>query len=144
MATFINKAQVLGNITRDIELKSTQGDNSIAIFSVATNRYFKDRDGNQKEEVEFHNIVAWGKLAELCHKFLSKGARVLVEGRLKTRSWEGEDGKKNYRTEIVAQDVFFLDKSKNPESIEGEVKPDDSAAAPASTDKPTNLDDLPF
>ena len=115
MATFINEVQILGNITRDVELKTTQN-SSIAVFSVATNRYFKDKVGNQKEEAEFHNITAWGKLAELCHKYLNKGSRVLLKGRLKTRSWDGEDGKKNYRTEIVAQDVFFIGRTNQEKS----------------------------
>src|SRR3989344_5647919 len=99
---YLNKAFVIGNLTRDPELRSLPSGIQVASFSVATNRVWKDRDGSKKESAEFHNIVVCGRQAETTAQYLKKGSSVLVEGRLQTRSWESPDGKKNYRTEIVA------------------------------------------
>src|SRR3989338_2876638 len=98
MADF-NQAIVLGNLTRDPELRSTASGQSVASFSVATNRRWTNKEGQQQEEAEFHNIVAWGKLAEICAQILYKGRKVLVAGRLQTRNWEGQDGLKRFTTE---------------------------------------------
>lgn len=103
---YLNKTFVLGNLTRDPELKSLPSGNQVANFSVATNRVWKDREGNKQEGAEFHNIVCFGRTAELCAQYLRKGSQVLVEGRLQTRSWE-QEGQKKYRTEIVADNVQF-------------------------------------
>ena len=104
----LNKAFVLGNLTRDPELRQIPSGQSVTQFSVATNREFTDKSGQRQKLTEFHNIVAWGKLAELCHQYIKKGQSVFVEGRIQTRSWDDKQtGQKKYRTEIVAENVQF-------------------------------------
>ena len=110
MAMSLNRAQIIGNLTRDPELRQIPGGQTVATFSVATNFTWTDANGQRQEKVEFHNIVAWRKLAEIVAQFLKKGSKVFVEGRLQTREWEGEDGVKRYRTEIVADNVIMLDR----------------------------------
>jgi len=109
MARSLNKAQLIGNLTRDPELRFTPQGTAVCTFSVATNRQWKTESGEKKEDVEFHRIVAWNKLAELCAQLLTKGRKVYVEGRLQTRSWEGQDGAKRQTTEIVLSDMVILD-----------------------------------
>lgn len=110
---YINKAQILGNITKQPELKALPGGTNVCSFSVATNRVWKDKSsGQKKEQVEFHNVVAFGKTGELVAQYMTKGSQVLVDGRIQTRSWDGTDGKKNYRTEIIADNVQFGNKPK--------------------------------
>lgn len=104
----LNRAQIVGNLTRDPEMRYTPNGQAVCSFGVATNRRWRDKDGNQQEATEFHNIVAWGKLAEITSQYLKKGNKVYVEGRLQTRSWEGQDGNKRNRTEIVAENFIFL------------------------------------
>ncbi len=103
---YLNKVFIIGNLTRDPELKSLPSGVKVTSFSVATNRVWKDKDGNKQESVEFHNVVVFGRQAETSAQYLTKGSNVLVEGRLQTRSWES-DGQKKYRTEIVADRVQF-------------------------------------
>lgn len=103
---YLNKALIIGNLTRDPELKSLPSGVQVATFGVATNRVWKDRDGAKQESTEFHNIVVFGRQAETAAQYLKKGNSVLVEGRLQTRSWD-QDGQKKYRTEIVADRVQF-------------------------------------
>lgn len=107
MARSINKAILVGNLTRDPELKYTPQGHAVCNFGVATNRNWV-ADGERRESAEFHNVVAWNKLAEICDQLLGKGDQVYVEGRLNTRSWEDDDGKKNYRTEIVIDEMVLL------------------------------------
>jgi single-strand DNA-binding protein len=137
---YLNKALIIGNLTRDPELKSLPSGVQVTTFSVATNRVWKDRDGQKKEDSEFHNVVVFGRQAETSAQYLKKGSSVLVEGRLQTRSWESE-GTKKYRTEIVADRVQFGlrggatgqgtntgDKSQKDDSIQypdEEINPDD-------------------
>jgi len=104
----LNKAFVLGNLTRDPELRQIPSGQSVAQFGIATNREFTDKSGQRQKLTEFHNIVAWGKLGELCHQYIKKGQSVFVEGRIQTRSWDDKQtGQKKYRTEIVAENVQF-------------------------------------
>lgn len=105
----INRAEVMGNITQDLELRYTSAGTAVVNFSVATNRNYKSGD-EWKEEVNYHNIVVWSYDAEQIAQRARKGTRVLINGRLQTRSWEGQDGKKNYRTEIVADNVVLIDR----------------------------------
>ena len=105
---FLNKAQVIGNVTRDPDIRQTKAGQPVATIGVATNRRFRDGSGEVREEAEFHNVVCWGKLAELAGQLLHKGTKVFFEGRLQTRSWDDEAGVKHYRTEIVAQDMIVL------------------------------------
>lgn len=105
----LNKAMIIGNLTRDPELKSTPSGQNVVSFSVATNLIWTDQSGNQQKKTEFHNIIAWQKLAEICAKYLKKGSKVYIEGRLQTTDWTGNDGVKRYRTEIVAENMIMLD-----------------------------------
>lgn len=110
MAMSLNRAQIIGNLTREPEMRQIPGGQVVATFGVATNFSWKDQSGNPQSKTEFHNIVAWRKLAEICGQYLKKGSKVYVEGRLQTRDWEGEDGVKRYKTEIIADNVIMLDK----------------------------------
>lgn len=100
---------IIGNLTRDPELKNTPSGQAVASFAVATNLVWTDQSGQQQKKVEFHNIIAWRKLAEVCAKYLHKGSKVYIEGRLQTTDWTGNDGVKRYRTEIVAENMIMLD-----------------------------------
>ncbi len=108
MARSINMAVVLGNLTRDPELRYTPAGHAVCNFGVATNRVWKTAEGERKESAEFHNIVAWNRLAEICSQYLTKGQKVYIQGRLQTRTWEGKDGNRRSRTEIVANDMVML------------------------------------
>lgn len=105
---YLNKVTIIGNLTRDPELKQLPSGIAVCSFSVATNRIWKDKNGAKQEEVEYHNVVTFSRTAENVAKYMSKGSQLLIEGRLKTRSWEDkETGKKTYRTEVVAENVQF-------------------------------------
>ena len=117
MARSLNRVQLIGNLTRDPELRYTPAGTAVCSFSIATNRNWTTDTGEKKDEVEFHRIVAWNKLAELCSQFLVKGRKVYVEGRLATRSWNAQDGTQKQTTEIVISDMILLD-SKRPEGAE--------------------------
>lgn len=104
---YLNKVFIFGNLTRDPELRSLPSGNAVASFGVATNRVWKDQQGNKQEGTEFHNVVVFGKQAEIVSQYLKKGSSVLVEGRIQTRSWDGQDGVKKYKTEIVAERIQF-------------------------------------
>lgn len=118
----LNKAMVIGNLTRDPEIRSIPSGQAVASFTVATNRRWKSQEGEMKDSAEFHDIVAWGKLAEIAEKILKKGRRTYVEGRLQTRSWEGQDGVKRNKTEIIASDIIVLDKK--PEEADLDIQDD--------------------
>ncbi|HEY4695049.1 MAG TPA: single-stranded DNA-binding protein [Candidatus Nanoarchaeia archaeon] len=106
----LNKVMLIGNLTRDPEMRYTPNGAAVCSFGIATNRSWQPTDGGERrEETEFHRIVAWNKLAELCSQLLSKGRKVYIEGRLQTRSWEGPEGEKRQATEIVAEDMVLLD-----------------------------------
>lgn len=104
----LNKVLLIGNLTRDPELRYTPQGSAVCTFGLATNRSWTTEDGEKREETEFHTIVAWNKLAEICAEYLSKGRPAFIEGRLSTREWEGQDGTKRKSTEIVASEVIFL------------------------------------
>ena len=104
----VNKVILVGNLGRDPELRYTQQGTAVANFTLATNESFQRKDGNREERTEWHRIVAWGKTAELCSQYLSKGRSVYIEGRIQTRAWENKEGQKQKTTEIVAQSVQFL------------------------------------
>lgn len=104
----VNKVIIIGRLGNDPEIKTVSGGNTVARLSIATSENWTDRNGQKQERTEWHRIVVWGKLAELCGKYLSKGRQVYIEGRLQTRSWEDQQGQKKYTTEIVANTVQFL------------------------------------
>lgn len=114
MARSLNRVQLIGNLTRDPELRYTPSGAAVCSFSLATNRTWTTEAGEKKEEADFHRIVAWNKLAELCSQFLVKGRKVYVEGRLQTRTWTAQDGTSKSTTEVVIDDMILLD-SKRPE-----------------------------
>jgi single-strand DNA-binding protein len=143
---------LIGNLTRDPELKYIQQGNAVCTFGLATNRSWMPSEGTERrEETEYHRLVAWGKLAELCSQLLTKGRKVYIEGRLQTRSWEGADGAQRSVTEIVVEDMILLD-SKKPgttgataDDMQDDVTPEPKAVEekPAMDDK-INIDDIPF
>jgi len=103
----LNKVFLIGNLTRDVNLKTTPTGQSVADFGVATNRVWVGQNGQKQQETEFHNIVVWGKMAELCSQYLAKGRLVFIEGRIRTRSWQDNNGQKRTRTEIIAENIQF-------------------------------------
>lgn len=158
----LNKAMIIGNLTRDPEVRTTPQGTSVASFSVATNFVWTDANGQKQERAEYHNVVAWRKLAEIIGQYLKKGSKVYIEGRLQTRDWVGQDGAKKYRTEIIAENMIMLDSkgssagftppssSPAPESdlptIEQENPSEDSAPLPSndSDSDEIKLEDIPF
>lgn len=128
----LNKAMIIGNLTRDPEVKNTPSGVTVASFSVATNLIWTDQQGQKQEKVEFHNIVAWRRLGEICGQYLRKGSKIYLEGRLQTRDWVGQDGVKRYRTEIVAENMIMLDRAGGA----GNASPATSAEAPAPQEEP--------
>lgn len=105
----LNKAMIIGRLTRDPETRTIPSGSNVCSFSVATNLMWKDASGQKQEKVEYHNIVTWRKLADICSQYLSKGKKVYLEGRIQTRDWVGQDGVKRYRTEIIADNMIMLD-----------------------------------
>ncbi len=122
----VNKVILIGNVTRDPLVKNTENSKKVALFSLATNRYYKTSEWENKSESEFHNCVAWGSLAERAEKFLTKGKLIYVEWRLRTRIIEKDDGTKSYKTEIVISSLIFLNKKSDFESIDGIDHDDDT------------------
>lgn len=146
---YLNKAMIFGNLTRDPELKALPSGMNVCSFSLATNRVYNDRDGKRQESVDYHNITVFGKQAENCAKYLTKGSSTYVEGRLQTRSWD-KDGQKQYRTEIIADRVQFGPKGGNgggASAPSNDSAPADDNKAPAMPDYPEeeiNPEDIPF
>lgn len=140
MARSLNKAQLIGNLTRDPELRYTPSGAAVCSFSIATNRSWTTDTGEKHEESDFHRIVAWNKLGEICSQYLVKGRKVYVEGRLSTRNWTSQDGQNKSVTEIVIDDMIILDKSGAPVSktggeAESAEKPVAAPAKPAKAKK---------
>jgi len=158
MAMSLNKVQLIGNLTRDPEMKQIPGGQVVTSFGIATNFNWTSKTGEKQNKTEFHNIVVWGKLAEICGQYLRKGSKTYVEGRLQTRDWEGEDGVKRYRTEVIADNMIMLDSKGSPmgeagganESAGGGGVESSGAAAPAEAvpaapaGEDVKIDDLPF
>lgn len=147
----VNKVILIGNLTRDPELKQTQNGQAVSTFGIATNREWVTTTQDKKKSTEFHEVVAWARLAEICHQYLRKGKLVYLEGYLKTRSWEAENGEKRFRTEVVLQDMIMLEKrSAGPgertsgasasESNNGDdfIPEDESSAPTPENDSPEN------
>lgn len=154
---YLNKTFLFGNLTRDPEMKSLPNGNKVTSFGLATNRVYKDASGAKQEQVEFHNIVVFGRQAETSAQYLKKGQGVLIEGRIQTRSWDDKtSGEKKYRTEIIADAVQFGPKSGGPVPSEGYTSnAKQSNATPVATaasdletidygDTNVNVDDIPF
>ena len=135
----VNKVILIGNLTRDPEMKETQSGQPITTFGIATNREWNTSDSERKKSTEFHEVVAWSKLAEICNNYLKKGKLVYLEGYLKTKSWETETGEKRFRTEIVLQDMIMLDKRDQSSSI---AEKTEEASAPAESTEETPEEEL--
>lgn len=152
---YLNKVLLYGNMTKDPEVKALPSGIKVASFSLATNRTFKDKNGVKQEKVDFHNIVVFGKQAELIEQYMKKGNPIFVEGRIENRSWEGADGKKNYRTEIIVDSFQFGPKTTGG-STGGSYAPRSEGAAPKKEpakdsgseiqypDEEINIEDIPF
>ena len=144
----LNRATIIGNLTQDPEVRTIPSGQSVCNFSIATNRYWTSADGQKQEASEFHNVVAWRKLAEICGQYLKKGRKVYIDGYLQTRSWDGQDGVKRYRTEIVAENMIILDKG------QGAGRPGAETFAPPTPPMPNDpavgsddeikVEDIPF
>ena len=140
----LNKAFIIGNLTRDPELRTLPSGNSVASFGVATNRVWKNQQGEKQEDTQFHNIVVFGKQAETVSQYLKKGSSVLVEGRMQTRTWEAQDGSKRNRTEIVAERVQFGPKRTGVVSEEGPVKKTEELETIQYPEENINPEEIPF
>jgi single-strand DNA-binding protein len=140
----VNKAIVLGNLGRDPELRYTKGDSAVCSFSIATNERWKDKSGQQQEKTQWHNIVLWGRLAEVANNYLHKGDPVYIEGRLQTRTWEDDAGNKRYTTEIVGSQMQMLgsrgSKAETPADVPGSA-PSEASEIPEGTEPE---DEFPF
>ncbi len=133
----LNKVMVIGNVGRDPEMRFTPGGQAVTTFSVASSRRWRGQDNEMKEHTEWFNVVAWGRLAETCNQLITKGRKVYIEGRLETRSWDGQDGQKHYRTEVIANEMRLLDSRQ--QAAGGGTRPEPDA--PADEFEP---DDIPF
>lgn len=143
----LNKVHLIGRVGKPVEIRTT--DNSkVASFTLATSERFKDRNGEVKEQTEWHNIVVWGKLADVCEKYVQKGSTLYVEGKLRTRSWDDKDGNKRYITEILASAIQLLDKKENSSAPADTTKLDPrsvkSTPIPGPGEDEDDDDDLPF
>lgn len=157
MARSLNRVHLIGNLTRDPELRYTPQGTAVCSFSIATNRSWTTDSGEKKDEADFHRIVAWNKLAELCGQFLSKGKKVYVEGRLSTRNWDAKDGTQKSTTEVIISDMILLDgggkRSEEAEVEESEEAKPAKKAAKKETEEKEEVeessaevapDDIPF
>ena len=136
----VNKVILVGNLGADPELRYTPSGAPVATFRIATNETWINREGQKEEKVEWHRIVAWGKLAEICGEYLHKGSQVYIEGRIRTRTWEDRDGNKRYITEILATNMQMLGSPRR----EMETTSETSSLDSTGTDLPEEDDDIPF
>ncbi len=145
----LNKAMIIGNVVRDPEMRTTSGGQNVTSFSVATNMVWKDAQGQKQEKPEFHNVVAWRRLAEIVGEYLKKGSKVYIEGRLQTRSWDDPSGVKKYRTEIIADNMIMLDNKGGNSNQQytkdnySQVKEEPAVTKEAEVEE-VNVEDIPF
>ena len=148
----LNKVMLIGNITQDPEVRTTPSGVSVTSFGLATNLIWNDQSGNKQEKVEFHNIVAWRKLAEIMGQYLHKGSKIYIEGRLQTSTWDDQSGNKRYRTEVIADNMIMLDRKGAPSQPGREDAPPPPAEEPSapvkqseqSTEEEIKVEDIPF
>jgi len=140
----LNKAMIIGNLTRDPEMRTTPTGQNVTSFSVATNSVWTDQAGQKQKKVEFHNVVAWRRLAETCSQYLHKGSKVYIEGRLQSREWVGQDGAKRYRTEIVADNMQMLDTRGGAAGGASNNFDESMAIEEISNDEEIKIEDIPF
>lgn len=152
----LNRVTIIGNLTRDPELRYTPNGQAVASYAVATNRRWTTQQGETQDSTEYHEVVAWGKLAEISQQLLSKGKKAYVEGRLQTRSWDAPDGAKRQKTEIIAENIIVLSPRGDSDMAEASHAPTkpagtskstgskDKAPAESSSEQDIDLSDLPF
>ena len=144
----LNKVQIIGNITQDVELRQTPNGQNVTTLSIATNRNWTDSSWNRQEQAEFHNVVLWGKLAEIAGQYLQKWKKVYIEWRLQTRSWEAQDGTKRYRTEIVGENMIMLSAAGWTNDMDNSTPANNSTPAIKKANKAAeeeiSVEDLPF
>ena len=151
----LNKVMLIGRLTRDPESRTTPQGVTVTNFSIATGRVWKDQSGKQQEQTEFHNIVAWRRLGEICAQYLKKGRQVYLEGHLQTRSWDDQQsGQKRYRTEVVLDNMIMLGNKgdstgmasapMNEAQAAPEMSPAMAVSGPAATDEEIRIEDIPF
>ncbi len=140
----LNRATILGRLTRDPEVRQTPSGQTVATLGVATNRVWTDQSGVKQERAEFHNVVLWGKLADIAGQYMTKGRRIYIEGRLETRDWTGQDGVKRYRTEIVASNMIMLDgpRGSGAPAASSDMPPPPEPSSGASDE--IKVEDIPF
>lgn len=145
----LNKATIIGNVVRDPEMRTTPSGQTVASFAVATNLVWKDKEGKRQKKAEFHNIVAWRRLADIIGQYVKKGSKIYIEGRIETRTWDDQNGIKRYRTEIIADNMILLDRagaSQDAESYTAPAEPknDVPPAAQTGSEDEINIEDIPF
>ncbi|PIT90454.1 MAG: single-stranded DNA-binding protein [Candidatus Komeilibacteria bacterium CG10_big_fil_rev_8_21_14_0_10_41_13] len=151
----LNKVMIIGNVTNNPELKTTPSGLPVVSFGVATNLTWKDQSGNKQEKAEFHNVVAWRRLAETINQYLKKGSKVYIEGRLQTRSWEDQNNVKKYKTEIIADNMIMLDRApssnggyQSRQTQEPKEQADNQSQISSSgnnnSEEEINIEDIPF
>lgn len=138
----LNRAALIGNVTRDPEVRVTNSGQSVTNFGLATNMVWTDASGQRQERAEFHNLIAWTRLGETCAKYLKKGSRIYAEGRIQTRSWDDQTGQKKYRTEIVLDNMIMLDRLQRSQDMGAEpaVVKEESLETPDEI----KVEDIPF
>jgi len=146
----INRVTLVGRLGRDPEMRQTGTGNPVVNFSVATNESWKDKNGEQQERTEWHKVIAWGRLAEICNEYLTKGKQVYIEGRLQTNEWEDKDGNKRYTTEVVANEMKMLGTRSEEgytspsEQASSHTSPSEQASKGGEMDSGLTEDDIPF
>ncbi len=140
----LNKAMIIGNVTKDPEMRTTPTGQNVTSFSVATNSFWTDQSGQKQTKAEFHNIVAWRKLAETCAQYLHKGSKVYIEGSLQSREWTGQDGVKRYRTEILANNMQMLDSRGGSQTSSSNNFDESMAVEEVAGDEEIKIEDIPF
>ncbi len=144
----LNKAMIIGRLTRDPELRNTPNGKAVATIGLATSRVWVDANSQKQKQTEFHNVVMWGKLAEIVNQYLRKGAKIYVEGRLQTREWTGQDGVKRYRTEIVGDNMIMLDSKGAATGAAPMSASSDAASMPEAPqeviEEEIKVEDIPF
>ncbi len=146
----LNRVTLIGRLTQDPEVKTTPSGQTVASFSLVTNFVWKDAQGQKQEKPEFHNIIAWSKLGEICGQYLQKGKQIYIEGRLQTRSWDGQDGVKRYKTEVIANNMIMLGSKGDSQGQSAAPRPATPAPANevptinANSDDEIKIEDIPF
>jgi len=146
---YLNKALIIGNITRDPEVRTTPQGIPVATFTIATNIRWTNQAGEKQDKAEFHNVVAWRRLAEICQQYLKKGSKVFVEGRIQTRNWDDAQGLRHWRTEIITENLIMLDRPSGTNNNGNndtmpDIVPPTSNLETATEEQPINVEEIPF